>query len=216
MKKTVLQIEVVSDVVCPWCYIGKRRMERAVDQLKDRFNFQISFLPFELTPSMPQEGVDQKAYLTRKFGGEERYQTLTSHVAGIAREEGLSFHYENQHISPNTLDAHRIIWFAGKEGKQPAVKEAFLKAYFEEGTDLSKKENLVEVAVRAGLEKARVESLLDTDEGEAEVRLAEQMNQQRGITGVPFYIINGKYGLSGAQPSETFVEVLEEIAGKND
>jgi predicted DsbA family dithiol-disulfide isomerase len=214
MKKPVLQIEVVSDVVCPWCYIGKRRMERAVELLKDEFDFNITFSPFELNPDMPAEGRDQKAYLAQKFGGEQRYQQLTNHVSEIARGEGLSFHYEKQTTSPNTRMAHRLIWLAKKEGKQAAVKEAFLKAYFEESVDLSKKENLVAIAVKAGLIKEKVESLLSTGEGESEVAMSEQISQQRGVSGVPFYIINNQYGLSGAQPSETFEKVFREIAGK--
>lgn len=215
MQKPVIQIEVVSDVVCPWCYIGKRRMERAIEHLREAYDFDIHFSPFELNPDMPPEGRDQKAYLAQKFGGEERYQQVTDHVTEIARAEGLSFHYEKQSTSPNTRMAHRIIWYARQVGKQAVVKEAFLKAYFENGVDLSKKENMVAVAVTAGLSKERIESLLNTDEGEAEVEMAERISQQRGISGVPFYIINNQYGLSGAQPSETFEKVIRDIAAKN-
>lgn len=214
MKRPPIHVEVVSDVVCPWCYIGKRRMEKAVERLKDDFDFQITFSPFELNPDMPEEGASQKAYLVQKFGSEERYHQVTEHVTQVAREEGLSFHFDKQSTSPNTRDAHRIIWFARQEGKQAEVKEAFLKAYFEEGIDLSRKDNLVDVAVSAGLEKERVESLLNSDFAKAEVAMSEQMNQQRGISGVPFYIINRQYGLSGAQPSETFEKVFREIAEK--
>jgi predicted DsbA family dithiol-disulfide isomerase len=215
MQKPVIQIEVVSDIVCPWCYIGKRRMERAVENLKDAYDFEIFFSPFELNPDMPQEGRNQKAYLAGKFGGEERYQQITDHVTEIARGEGLSFHYEKQSTSPNTRMAHRIIWYARQVGKQAAIKEAFLKAYFENGVDLSKKENMVDIAFTTGLSKERIESLLSTDEGEAEVALAERISLQRGVSGVPFYIINNQYGLSGAQPSETFEKVIREIAEKN-
>jgi predicted DsbA family dithiol-disulfide isomerase len=211
MKKPEIQIEVVSDVVCPWCYIGKRRLEKAVAELKDQFDVTITFSPFELNADMPVEGVNQKEYLTNKFGGEERYQKLTGHVTQVAAEEGLSFDYNKQEISPNTREAHRVIWYAQEEGKQPAVKEALMKAYFEEGIDLSKQENLIAIAEKAGLSKEKITSILDSTEGEAEVVFAEKMNQQRGISGVPFYIINNKYGVSGAQPSETFVKMLTEI-----
>jgi predicted DsbA family dithiol-disulfide isomerase len=212
--KRVIQIEVVSDVVCPWCYIGKRRLERALEQLKDQFDFTLTFLPFELNPGMPKEGVNQKSYLSQKFGGEERYRQITNHVTQLAKEEGLTFDYDKQITSPNTRDAHRIIWMARQDGKQALVKEAFLKAYFENGIDLSKKENLVAVAASAGLDKHKVQSLLETDDGAAEVEMIEQMSQQRGVSGVPFYIINNKYGISGAQPSEVFVKVLREIGEK--
>lgn len=216
MKKTEIQIEVVSDVVCPWCYIGKRRMEKAVDQLKDQYDFKITFSPFELNPDMPPEGSDQKAYLSKKFGGEERYNQIIQQVSQLAATEGLNFDYSKQAVSPNTRDAHRIIWYAKQEGKQPAVKEAFLKAYFENGIDLSKKENLIQIAGDAGLSTEKVKSLLESAEGLKEVERSEQMSHQRGISGVPYYIINNKYGVSGAQPSDIFVRTFQEIAQKED
>ncbi len=211
MSKPEIKIEVVSDVVCPWCYIGKRRLEKAVDQLKNDYDIKITFSPFELNADMPAEGLDQKLYLSKKFGSQERYEQITSHVTSTAKDEGLSFDFKKQKVSPNTRDAHRVIWYAQQEGKQPAAKEAFMKAYFEEGIDLSKKENLITVAEKAGLNKEKVKALLESNDGLAEVALAEQMNHQRGISGVPFYIINNKYGVSGAQPSETFIKVLTEI-----
>lgn len=211
MNKPTIQIEVVSDVVCPWCYIGKRRMEKAVEQLKDHYDFAIDYSPFELNPAMPASGLNQKTYLTKKFGGEDRYNQITAYVTKMAKEEGLSFDYTRQKVSPNTRDAHRIIWLAKQDGKQVAVKEAFMKAYFEDGIDLSRKENLLAIAVRASLQEKKVESLLGSDEGLFEIELLERRNHQRGVTGVPFYIINHAYGLSGAQPSDVFVKVISEI-----
>lgn len=214
MSKPKIKIDIVSDVVCPWCYIGKRRLEKAVDLLKDKYEFELEYHPFELNPGMPLAGTDQKEYLTNKFGGEERYHQITDRVTTVAGEEGLPFDFGKQKISPNTRDAHRIIQFAKKEGKQPEMKEAFMRSYFVEGIDLSKKENLISVAVRAGLSKEKVEKLLSTDEGLAEVALAEKELQKIGITGVPFYIINNKYGISGAQPSASFVQAFEDISSK--
>jgi predicted DsbA family dithiol-disulfide isomerase len=216
MSKPKIKIDVVSDVVCPWCYIGKRRLEKAVDQLKDKYEFELEYHPFELNPGMPVEGTDQKKYLTNKFGGEDRYKQITDRVTSVATEEGLRFDFKKQKVSPNTREAHRIIQFAKQEGKQPEVKEAFMKAYFEEGIDLSKKENLIDVAVQAGVLKEKVEKLLSTDEGLAEVALAESELQKLGITGVPFYIINNQYGISGAQPSESFVQAFEDIGDKTE
>jgi predicted DsbA family dithiol-disulfide isomerase len=215
MKKPEILIEVVSDVVCPWCYIGKRRLEKAMSELGADYDIKVSFSPFELNADMPAEGRDQKEYLSKKFGDEGRYEQITAHVTQVAKEEGLSFNFKKQKVSPNTRDAHRIIWYSQKEGKQPATNEAFMKAYFEEGIDLSKRENLVAVAEKAGLVKENVVSMLESGDGLAEVTIAEQMNQQRGISGVPFFIINDKYGVSGAQPAETFVKVLREI-GQTD
>lgn len=211
MTKPKIKVDIVSDVVCPWCYIGKRRIERAMDTLSDKYDFEVEYHPFELNPQMPREGVDQKQYLSAKFGGEDRYDKITAQTTATAAQEGLNFDFSKQKISPNTRDAHRIIQFAKQEGKQPEVKEAFMKAYFEQGIDLSKKENLVSVAVQAGLSKAGVEALLSGTEGLAEVELAERELQKLGISGVPFYIINNKYGVSGAQASEAFIQAFEEL-----
>ena len=211
MNKPQIKIEVVSDVVCPWCYIGKRRLEKALDQLKDQFDFDVEYSPFELNPDMPLEGRNQKEYLTQKFGSESKYTQIIGHVTKVAAEEGLKFDFTNQRISPNTRNAHQIIRFAKSKGKQLEMKEALMKAYFEQGIDLSKKENLAHVAAGVGLGYDEVLSLLKSEEGLAEVIFAEKTNYQRGVTGVPFYIINNKYGISGAQPVEAFIEALTNI-----
>jgi predicted DsbA family dithiol-disulfide isomerase len=211
MNKTKIKVVVVSDVVCPWCYIGKRRLDKAIHSLGDQFDIHISFQPFELNPQMPTAGRNQKEYLTAKFGSPERYRQLSEHVTKVAGDEGLQFDFGKQEISPNTFDAHRVIWLAGEPGVQSAVKEALMSAYFEQGIDLSKRSNLVKVAVAAGLQEKAVNAMLDSEQGIAEVRNMEEVNSQRGITGVPFYIINDKYGVSGAQASETFRKALIEI-----
>ena len=111
--------KVVSDLICPWCYIGKKRLERAIDQLSDSYEVEVKFQPFELNPTMPKSGRDQREYLAAKFGGEERYDQITNHTAGVAAKEGLQFDFESQKISPNTFDAHRMIWLAEKHGVKP-------------------------------------------------------------------------------------------------
>jgi predicted DsbA family dithiol-disulfide isomerase len=211
MTKQKIKVDIVSDVVCPWCYIGKRRIEKAMDALKNKYEFEVEYHPFELNPQMPAEGTNQKAYLISKFGGEARYNQLIGNVTKVAAGEGLNFDYDKQTVSPNTREAHRIIQFAKQEGKQLEAKEAFMKAYFEEGVDLSRKENLLSVAVKAGLTKETVAKLLSSDEGLAEIEAAERELQKLGISGVPFYIINNKYGISGAQASESFIEAFENI-----
>jgi predicted DsbA family dithiol-disulfide isomerase len=211
LNKPKIRIDIVSDVVCPWCYIGKRRLEKAMNTLSNQYDFEVEYQPFELNPDMPKEGVNQKEYLSKKFGGEARYDQITTHTTQTAATEGLKFDFSKQLVSPNTRDAHRIIFLSKEEGKQPETKEAFMKAYFEEGVDLSKKENLIAVAAKAGLDKEKVKSWLDSDKGLAEVELSEQINYQRGVSGVPFYIINNKYGVSGAQPSEAFIDMLMQV-----
>ncbi len=214
MTKSKIKIDIASDVVCPWCYIGKRRIEKAMTQLSDQFEFEVAYLPFELNPSTPPEGFNQKEYLTKKFGSAEKYNQITNHVASVAAGEGLKFDFSKQKKSPNTRDAHRIIWFAKQEGKQLAAKEAFMKAYFEEGIDLTKQENLLAISEQVGLNPKRIAELLNSDEGLAEVITREQVNQQRGISGVPYYIINDQYGISGAQAAEVFVQALTQIGNQ--
>lgn len=209
-----IKIDIVSDVVCPWCYIGKRRIEKAMEQLKDQFEFDITYLPFELNPHIPKSGLNQQEYLIKKFGSIEKYDQITQHVTRIAAAEGLRFNFHKQSVAPNTRDAHRIIWLAKQEGKQNPMKEAFLKAYFEEGVDLSKNENIASLADGVGLPVNRVSNLLNSDEGLNEVIAAEQQNYQRGVNGVPFYIVNNQYGISGAQPTEVFIRAFAEIGNK--
>jgi predicted DsbA family dithiol-disulfide isomerase len=211
MSKPVIKIDIASDVVCPWCYIGKRRIEKAMKSLENEYEFDVSYLPFELNPQTPIEGFNQKEYLSEKFGSEEKYNQITSHVTNVAAVEGLQFDFTRQSVSPNTKDAHRVIWLAKKEGKQLEVKEAFMKAYFEQGVDLTRKENIISVAASAGLDATKVASLLDSTEGLKEVDQMEQLNHQRGVSGVPFYIINNQYGISGAQPSDVFIQALKQI-----
>lgn len=211
MTKPVIKIDVVSDVVCPWCYIGKRRLERAIGQLKGEFDFEVEYHPFELNPTMPTEGRNQKEYLSAKFGSEERYHQITERTTNTAAQEGLNFAFSKQKTSPNTFKSHRLIAFAKTKGKQAELKEALMSAYFEKGINLTQNQNLINIAVEHGLDAEETRRFLTSDELAAEVKLEEQLNYQRGISGVPFYIVNNKYGISGAQPTEVFVNALTEI-----
>lgn len=214
MSKPIVKVDIVSDVVCPWCYIGKRRMERAIKQLSGEVEVQIEYHPFELNPDAPKEGRNQKEYLAAKFGSHEKYEELTGYVTQVAAEEGLKFDFGKQNVSPNTRDAHRIIMLAKETGKQLDAKEAYMKAYFEEGIDLTKKENLVAIAVKVGLDKNRITTLLESEDGIDEIEAEEYLYQQRGVRGVPFFIVNNKYGISGAQSSEVFVNAIRQVAAE--
>ena len=215
MTKPKIKIDIVSDVVCPWCYIGKRRLEKAIAQVADQVDVELEYHPFELNPDMPPEGRNQKEYLTKKFGSEAKYLQITNQVTEVAAQEGLKFDFEKQVVSPNTRNAHRLIWFAKKHGKQIEMKEALMKAYFEQGIDLTNSENLISIATQVGLDTQETKSFLNSTEGMAEVTTSEMQNAQRGISGVPFYIINNQYGVSGAQPSEVFAKALLEISSEN-
>jgi len=210
MKKKI-KIDVISDVVCPWCYIGKRRLEKAMADVSADYEFDVVYHPFELNPGMSTSGSNQQEYLSEKFGGLERYHQITAHTTKIAAQEGLPFDFEKQKVSPNTRKAHALIQLAREQGLQLKVTEAFFKAYFSDGIDLSKDEQLINVAVQAGLDRFAAEAHLKDDMALMQVALAEQEAGKIGISGVPFYIINSKYGVSGAQASETFVQSFREI-----
>jgi len=213
MMKPSIKIDVVSDVVCPWCYIGKRRLEKAIEQVADRIDIVVEYHPFELNPEMPLEGRHQRDYLVKKFGSEAKYEQITGNVTATAAQEGLVFDFTKQKISPNTRQSHRLIYFAKQQGKQLEMKEALMKAYFTDGIDLTKNENLVQVASLVGLDTTEVNTFLLSQEGLNEVVAEEKLNVQRGISGVPFFIINNQYGVSGAQPSEVFANAFLEISG---
>lgn len=210
--KRKIKIDIVSDVVCPWCYIGKRRLEKAVDQLKQTYDIELEYHPFELNPGMPLSGRNQREYFTEKFGSEDRYEQLTAQVTQVGLAEGITFNFDKQKVSPNTRKAHSLIQFARAEGLQLPMVEAFFKAYFEDGIDLSDENNLVMLAEKTGLPKDRVQQILADDHALVQVALEEQEMYKLGISGVPFYIINNRYGISGAQLPETFVKALKEIS----
>lgn len=212
--KPKIKIDIVSDVVCPWCYIGKRRLEKAIKQLDHKYDFELHYLPFELNPSMPQQGVNQKEYLSDKFGGEERYQQITEHTTSVAATDGLVFDFQKQTTSPNTRNAHIIIELADEHGKQLDAVEALFKAYFTDGVDLSKNENLLAIAESLGLPRQWAEKRINDPEAKSKIALRENEMTKLGITGVPFYIIDNKYGISGAQQPETFIKAFEEIGSK--
>jgi predicted DsbA family dithiol-disulfide isomerase len=206
-EKIKVKVDVVSDVVCPWCYIGKRRLEKAIDQLKDTHEFSVTYLPFELNPLMPEKGMHQPTYLTKKFGSEEKYHQITQNVSEVAATEGLSFRFDLQQVSPNTRKAHMLLLLAIQQGKQNALKEALMKAYFTEGVDLSSEENLIRLAEGVGV-SGNLQHFLQTKANENHVVELEKQMQQLGISGVPFFIINNKTGVSGAQPTATFLEIF--------
>lgn len=212
--KPYLKIDVVSDVVCPWCYIGKRRLEKAVEQLKDKYTFDIHYLPFQLAPETPVEGESNKERLVAKFGSEERYYQLLRQVSGVAAGEGLNFDLENQQIAPNTHRLHRVVLFAQQQGKQLELVEALFKAYFEDSVNLANDQEVIRLAESVGLLASDVQAILQSDAGTAEIDQLLYQNRLMGISGVPYYIINDKYAISGAQPTDLFLEALPEIAAK--
>ena len=207
----MLTIDVISDVICPWCFIGKRRLEKALDGRPATVRWH----PFQLNPDMPREGIERKAYRISKFGSWERSQQLDAQVAAAGQGEGIAFNFDRQVRTPNTLDAHRVTWLAGERGVQDAVAEALFLAYFTDGRDLSDRGTLAEIAAGAGLDRAEVDELLAGDKGLDVVRSGEGQARSLGVSGVPFFVVNGKVALSGAQPREFFLQAFEQ-AGEAD
>ena len=204
-----LRIDIVSDAICPWCYIGKRQLERALVTLeKEGLQFSIHWNPFQLNPDMPKEGRDRMAYRAKKFGSVERARELDERVTNAAAAVGLQFRADLMLRTPNTLDAHRLIWFAGREGVQDAVMETVFKAYFIEGRDIGDRDVLTDCAVEGGMNRAEVADFLAGETAAKEMLAADRAAREAGVNGVPSFFLDG-YGLfSGAMPAETMAEAL--------
>jgi predicted DsbA family dithiol-disulfide isomerase len=201
-----LQVDIVSDAICPWCYVAKRQFEMALPTLRENFDVSVHWYPFQLNPAMPKEGLDRKAYRSAKFGSWEHSQQLDAQVANAGAQVGLNFHHERMERTPNTVDAHRLIWLAGQRGVQDAVVEGLFFGYFIDGRDVGNRAVLADIAQQAGLPKADVVEFLDSDEGLDAVLRAEAVAQQGGLSGVPTFIVNGKAMFSGALRSELMIE----------
>jgi len=202
----MLTIDVISDVICPWCFIGKRRLEKALAGRPATVRWH----PFQLNPDMPREGIERRSYRIKKFGSWERSQGLDAQMTAAGQGEGIAFNFDKMARTPNTLDAHRVIWLAGERGVQDAVVEALFFAYFTDGRDLSDRATLAEIAAEAGLDRAEVDELLAGDMGLDVVRAGEEQARRLGVSGVPFFVVNGRIALSGAQPPELFRQAFEQ------
>lgn len=208
-----LPIIVYSDVICPWCYVGKRRLEAALGAPDMPEQVSFAWRPFQLNPDMPADGIERSVYRARKFGA-ERSAELDRNMTETGREVGINFAFDRMQRTPNTRLAHRLIWEAGRQGRQDAIVNRLFQAYFEEGLDIGSAEILARLAAKSGLEAAGVEQALGgADSLEAVVDLEEQ-GRRLGIQGVPFFVLLGKYGISGAQPPEFWRETLPKIAAE--
>jgi predicted DsbA family dithiol-disulfide isomerase len=214
MTGQALAIEVYSDVVCPWCYVGKRRLEKALALLEPEARPHVSWRPFELNPTMPAAGMDRKSYLEAKFGSLHRVESMLEQMREAGKQSGIAFAFDRMTRVPNTFDAHRLVWLAAQHSRQEQVVEAFFRGYFEEGIDLSHRDALVVLAEAGGLERRRIAKCLESDEGVKAVRDEEQKGLQLGIRGVPYFHRDGLTGLSGAQPPAVMVEWLRKKTGK--
>ncbi len=200
-------IDIVSDTICPWCYIGKKRFERAVAE-SGRDDIMVAWRPFQLNPDMPPAGMGRDAYLRLKFGGSDRARNIYRTIAENGREEGIDFQFDRIARTPNTVRSHRLIHWSGPLGFQDQVVDSLFKAYFEEGRDIGDNEALIDAAVRAGLDRRDTRAFLESDELAPEVVAADGHARRMGIAGVPCFVVDRKYAVSGAQPTEAFLEVF--------
>lgn len=204
---TTAVIEVVSDVVCPWCFIGKRRLEKAL-ALLDRRNVEVRWKAFQLNPGAPKAGMDRSEYRLRKFGSAAYAQQLEARVVTAGAEDGIDFHFDRIERIPNTFDAHRLTWLAGKEGVQDAVVENLFRAYFIDAEDVGYSEVLRRIGLDSGLDPEKVDRLLAGDLGASEVVAEETYARLSGVNGVPTFFIDGVPITSGAQKPELLASIL--------
>jgi predicted DsbA family dithiol-disulfide isomerase len=208
-----LQIDIVSDVVCPWCYIGKRRIENALALAPD-VPVEVTWRPFFLNPWIPREGIDRATYLETKFGSVEAYSGIAQRVVAAADEEGLSYRPETVKRQPNTIDCHRLIHWAAASGRAAAVKQRLMELYFRDGGDLSQSETLVQAAADVGLDADDIRRRLATDRDVELISGWAKEAADKGISGVPTYVFAGKYAVSGAQPAEQLARAIREVSAE--
>lgn len=207
-----VRIDVVSDVVCPWCFLGQKRLDKAIAEAG--IDVAVSWRPFQLDPTIPPEGMDRKAYMLGKFGDEARLRDIHSRIEGLGRIEGIDFAFDAIEVSPNTLDAHRIIRWAGAIGPETQNKlvRGLFRRYFELGQNIGDHAILSQAAGEAGMDRAVVESLLATDNDREAVVEEASTAARMGVTGVPCFLFEGKYAVMGAQETETLAGAIRQIA----
>jgi predicted DsbA family dithiol-disulfide isomerase len=208
-----LKIDVVSDVVCPWCYIGKHRIESALALVPD-VPVELTFRPFFLNPWVPREGISREDYLTAKFGSVEAYKGIAGRVVAAAGEEGLIYRPDLVQRQPNTIDCHRLIHWAERSGKAPEMKQRLMELYFRDGGDLTDVNVLVQAAADVGLDADDTRRRLATDEDVALISAQAQEAADKGISGVPTYVFAQKYAVSGAQDPNLLARAIRQVSAE--
>ena len=206
-----LRIDIVSDVVCPWCVIGFINLQKAIKELNDRIEFEISWKPYELHPEIPQNGYDKKLYLEQKFGNSYGRQSPYKQIEEIGSSLGFEFNFSKTKRIPNTFNAHRLLWKAEKDGLQTELSQALFKAYFTDGRDVGSIEVLSDIAHEVGMKKLETKEFLNSKEGGQETADEEMSFIEKSIGAVPTYFINNKYIIQGGQEPETFISFLNKI-----
>ena len=210
-QRPPVRIDVVSDVVCPWCFIGKRRLEKAL-ALKPDIPVEVHWRPYFLNDWIPREGISREEYLTTKFGSPERYKDIAQRVVAAAASEGLTYAADKISRQPNTIDAHRLIRWAAGLGKAAEMKQRLMDLYFTEGADLTNRAVLVQAAADVGLDPEDVRAALESDQDVEQVTGEAEQAKNAGIQGVPMFIFGGKFAVSGAQTPDYLADALERAA----
>ena len=214
MSKQKIKVDIVSDINCPWCYLGEARLQKAIEETDGDYEFEVAFKPFELNPNAPQEGQNKEEYFIRNYGEEAlpRLNASSQQLTEMGKAEGVTFNFDKSAVVHNTFNGHRLIWLAGQYGVQKQVAIALFEANFTEGKDMNDPEVLTEIGVASGIPAERLQNFFSSREGAEEVKQLELWAQQSGISGVPAFILNDKYLVSGAQPAETLKDVFKQVA----
>ncbi|MFU0503720.1 DsbA family oxidoreductase [Pseudaminobacter sp. NGMCC 1.201702] len=212
-ERQAITIDVVSDVVCPWCFIGQKRLDKAIDAVPE-VDVAVRWRPFQLDPTIPAGGMDRKQYMLSKFGSEERLREIHSRIEPLGAAEGISFDFGAIKVSPNTLDAHRVVRWAATAGEEVQNKLArrLFSLYFEQGKNVGDHAVLIEAAREAGMDAPVVEALLPTDTDRDAVATEAATASRMGISGVPCFLLEGKYAVMGAQESDTLADAIRQVA----
>ncbi len=208
-----LAIDVVSDAVCPWCFLGKRRLQAALAQSSGE-PVAVRWRPYQLDPTIPSEGLDRRAYMRAKFRDDARLTEIHMRLKALGAEVGIKFDFEAIRRAPNTLDAHRLIRWAAQAGAQDAIVERLFSLYFEEGADIGDRAVLAKAANDCGLDAAEISARLETDEGAQDVRAEIERAQKVGVSGVPFFIFANRLAVSGAQGADVLAKAIEQARGE--
>ncbi|MET3612637.1 putative DsbA family dithiol-disulfide isomerase [Rhizobium aquaticum] len=209
-----VSIDIVSDVVCPWCYLGKARLEQALAMTAGQADVAITWRPYRLNPDIPAEGIDHQAWLASKFGGKDKVDSAHAQIAQYGKEAGIEYDFDAIKVGPNTLNAHRLLHWALQHGRdiQNKVADMLFKANFKEGRNVGDHKVLVEIAREAGMDGDVIAKLLESDADKDDVLGEIEAAQKMGVSGVPFFILDGKYGVSGAQMPETLAGAILQLA----
>jgi len=210
-----MQIDVISDTVCPWCYIGKRRLERAM-RLRSQIAFDVRWRPFQLDPTTPLEGVDRKAYMERKFGSSDKIRPIHNALLKAGEDEGIQFAFEKITRTPNTINSHRLIRWSHSMGVQDKLVELLFHRYFIDGADIGHLPTLIQIGADAGMDAELVEELLNSEADLEKVQHEDSMARKIGIEGVPTYLIGGKMLVSGAQDAEVLARAFDRVAAESE